>query len=332
MTAIDFIKKQFIDVVHWVEDSEGLLSYRFPMRDSEIQNGAQLTVRESQSAIFLDEGKIADVFDAGRYTLNTQTLPVLTNLKNWDKLFDSPFKSDVYFFSKRIQLNRKWGTSNPITVRDKDYGVVRLRAFGIYSYHLADPKLFYQQVSGTRATYTSEEMEGQLRNTIVSGVSDYLGEAAIPFADMAANQDEIGAAVKAKLVSTFSQLGLALDTIVIQNLSLPEELQAALDSRIGVDMMGGMQDFTNYQVANSIPLAAKNEGGLASLGAGVGVGFGFGQKITQALASSSQSESSTTPHEEVILTIEKLHALLAKGALSQQEYDAKKLELLSKLK
>lgn len=337
MTTLDFIKKQFIDVIHWVDDSDGLLSYRFPMRDSEIQNGAQLTVRESQSAIFLDEGKIADVFDAGRYTLNTQTLPVLTNLKNWDKLFASPFKSDVYFFNKRIQLNRKWGTSNPITVRDKDYGVVRLRAFGIYSYHLADPKLFYQQVSGTRATYTSEDIEGQLRNTIVAGVSDYLGESAIPFNDMAANQDEIGAFIKAKLESTFAQLGLALDTIVIQNLSLPEELQAALDSRIGVNMMGGMQDFTNYQVASSIPLAAKNEGGLAGLGAGVGVGFGVGQKISQALASASLDESSSgtadpASHDEIILTLEKLYALMTKGVISQQEYNSKKAELLYTLK
>ena len=150
MALKDFLKKQFIDVIQWTESTEGLLAYRYPMQDFEIQYGASLTVRESQMSVFVNEGRIADVFSPGRYTLTTQTLPLLTNLMNWDKLFESPFKSDVYFFSTRLQLNQKWGTANPITIRDKEFGAVRLRAFGIYSYKIFDPKPFHIHVSGTR--------------------------------------------------------------------------------------------------------------------------------------------------------------------------------------
>lgn len=165
-----FIKKQFIDVLQWNEDQDGVLATRYPMQDFEIQYGASLTVRESQMALFVNEGQVADVFNAGRYTLNTQTIPVLTNLKNWDKLFESPFKSDVYFFSTRLQLGRKWGTPQPITIRDADFGMVRLRAFGMYSYKLVDPKLFFTAISGTREVYTRDDLEQQLRNLVISKI------------------------------------------------------------------------------------------------------------------------------------------------------------------
>jgi membrane protease subunit (stomatin/prohibitin family) len=329
----DFIKKQFIDIIQWTEETDGVLAYRFPMQDFEIQNGAQLTVRDSQMAMFVDEGKIADVFGPGRFKLVTQTLPVLTYLKNWDKLFESPFKSDVYFFSTRIQLDLKWGTPNPITVRDKDFGMVRLRAFGIYSYRINDPKLFYQQISGTRASYNTEELEGQLRNSIVSGISDIFGESGIPFIDMAGNQEEFGRALKAKLDAVFSGFGLSLETLLVQNVSLPEELQKALDNRIGVNMMGGMQGYTQYQVANSIPLAAQNDGGLAGLGAGVGVGFGVGQQVAQAMGQSLNpgQAAAAVSTDEVMATLEKLHGLMTKGVISSEEFEAKKAELLKKL-
>src|SRR5438105_2898693 len=164
----DFIKKQFIDIIQYTEDVDGVLAYRYPMQDFEIQHGAQLTVRESQAALFVNEGQIADQFGPGRYKLTTHTLPVLTYLQNWDKLFESPFKSDVYFFSTRLQLNRKWGTSNPITIRDKEFGAVRMRAFGIYTYKISDPKTFHKTISGTRAVYTVDELDEQLRSTIVT--------------------------------------------------------------------------------------------------------------------------------------------------------------------
>jgi membrane protease subunit (stomatin/prohibitin family) len=154
MGLMDFIKKQFIDVIQWTEEGDGTLAWRFPMSGMEIQNGASLTVRESQMAVFVNEGQVADVFGPGMHTLTTQTLPVLTYLKNWDKLFESPFKSDVYFFSTRQQIDQKWGTPQPITIRDADFGAVRLRAFGNYAFRVADPKLFHTEISGTRETYT----------------------------------------------------------------------------------------------------------------------------------------------------------------------------------
>lgn len=333
MALMDFIKKQFIDVIHWTEDGDGVLASRFPMQDFEIQNGAQLTVRDSQMALFVNEGQVADVFGAGLYTLNTQTLPVLTYLKNWDKLFQSPFKSDVYFYSTRIQLDRKWGTANPITVRDKDFGMVRLRAFGIYSYRIVDPKLFYQQVSGTRESYRSEELEGQLRNTIVAGMADLFGESGIPFMDMAGNQEELARALRTKLDATFSNLGLKLETLMVENISLPEELQKMLDDRIGVNIMGGMQSYTQFQVATAIPLAAQNEGGLAGLGAGMGVGFGVGQQVAQTMGQTFAPAATAAPVnvDEVMTTLEKLHGLMTKGILSSEEFEAKKAELLKKL-
>src|SRR5580698_10143970 len=163
MSLGSFIKKKFIDILQWNEDTEGGLAYRYPMQDFEIQYGGSLTVRESQAAVFVNEGKIADVFPPGMYKLTTQTLPVLTYLKNWDKLFESPFKSDVYFFSTRLQLGRRWGTQQPITIRDKDFGMVRIRANGVYSYRIANPGMFWTRLSGTTPKYTTADAEGQLR-------------------------------------------------------------------------------------------------------------------------------------------------------------------------
>lgn len=345
MALMDFIKKQFIDVIHWTEESDGVLAYRYPMQDFEIQNGAQLTVRDSQICVFVNEGQVADVFGPGLYTLNTQTLPILTNLKNWDKLFDSPFKSDVYFFSTRLQLDRKWGTPNPITIRDKDFGMVRMRAFGIYSYKLADPSKFYKEVSGTRETYTVDDLDGQLRNLVVAGMSNLFGESGVPFIDMAGNQAELGVKMKEALLPVFERYGLALDAFAVQNVSLPEELQQMLDKRIGVNMIGGMQAYTQLQTAEAIPLAAQNEGGLAGLGAGVGAGLTVGQVMGQAMMQSMTPGSApaapsamppaapaaTVSPDDVVATLEKLHGLVAKGILTQAEFDAKKAELLSKL-
>lgn len=344
MALMDFIKKQFIDIIQWTEDDDQTLAWRFPMAEFEIQYGASLTVRESQMAVFVNEGKVADVFGPGMYKLTTQTLPVLTYLQNWDKLFESPFKSDVYFFSTRQKLDRKWGTPNAVTIRDKDFGMVRLRAFGIYAYHIVEPQLFHLAVSGTQERYTTEELEGQLRNSIVGHIADLFGESGTPFIDMAANQIEFGKALKEAVEPLFKSYGLALDSLVVQNISLPEELQAMLDKRIGVNMMGGMGEYTRFQTAEAIPLAAQNEGGLAGLGAGVGVGFGVGQQIAGAMAQAMNpvvppAPTAGTPvspampasPDEIIATLEKLHGLVGKGILSQAEFEAKKAELMKKL-
>lgn len=335
MAIMDFIKKQFIDVIHWTEDSDGVLAYRYPMQDCEIQNGAQLTVRESQMAVFVNEGQLADVFGPGRYTLNTRTLPVLTNLKHWDKLFDSPFKSDVYFFSTRLQLERKWGTTNPITLRDKDFGLLRMRAFGIYSYRLADPATFYKEVSGTREIYTVDDLDGQLRNLVVATMTDRFGESGIPFIDMAANQIEFSADLKTALEPVFARYGLALDSFVVQNISLPEELQNILDTRIGMNIVGDMGRYTQYQVASSIPVAAGNEGGVAGIGAGLGAGMSMGQGMAQAMTQALQTSAAgaaPVSTDDVVSTLDKLHGLVDKGILTQAEFDTKKAELLEKLR
>jgi membrane protease subunit (stomatin/prohibitin family) len=280
MSLRDFIKKQFIDVIHWTEPEDGILAYRYPMQDMEIQNGAQLTVRDSQMAAFVNEGTVADVFKPGLYTLNTQTLPLLTNLMNWDKLFQSPFKSDVYFISTRLQINQRWGTPNPITIRDKEFGAIRLRAFGIYSYRLSDPRTFYTKVSGTREVYTVADVEGQLRNTIIGRMSDTFANSQVPVLDMAANQVALGQKIADFLKPVFTDLGLTLDTFVVENLSMPDELQKILDQRISMNMIGDMNRYTQFQVAQSMPIAAANEGGGA---AGIGVGLGAGLTMAQQM-------------------------------------------------
>src|SRR2546430_9516901 len=246
----------------------------------EIQTGAKLTVRESQAAVVVNEGKVADVFGPGLYTLSTHTLPLLTNLMNWDKQFQSPFKSDVYFFSTRQQVDQHWGTPNPITFRDKDFGAVRMRAFGIYSYHITDAKTFYNKISGTRDVYTVPEIEGQLRNTIIGRMTDTFASSTVPFLDMAANQIEFSQKISDFLAPSFAALGLALDSFVVENLSLPDELQKRLDERIGMAMVGDMNRYTQFQVAQSMPIAAANEGGgAAGGGAGLRARGGIGNQM-----------------------------------------------------
>jgi membrane protease subunit (stomatin/prohibitin family) len=296
MSLRSFISKQFIDVIDWVEPGDGILAYRYPMQDREIQNGGQLTVRDSQLGLFVNEGKVADQFTPGLYKLTTQTLPILTYLKNWDKAFQSPFKSDVFFFSTRMQVDQHWGTPTPITIRDKEFGAVRIRAFGIYSYHIVDAKVFYEKVSGTREQYMVTDIEGQLRNTVVGTLTNTFAQSNVPFLDMAANQTELGQKVAALLAPGFTNLGLNLDTFVVENLSLPDELQKILDQRIGMNMIGDMNRYTQYQVAQSMPIAAANEGGGgAGLGAGLGVGMGMAQTMMGAMRQGPSGEQPAAP-------------------------------------
>lgn len=295
MALRDFLKKQFVDVIHWTEPEDGILAWRFPVEDMEIQNNAKLTVRESQMAAFVNEGRIADILGPGLYSLNTHTLPVLTNLMNWDKLFQSPFKSDVYFFSTRQQTNQRWGTPQPVTIRDREFGAVRLRAFGIYSWHLTDPRTFHTKISGTRDVYRAADLEGQLRNTIVGRMSDTFAESQVPFLDMAANQIELGERIADHLRPSFADLGVALDSFVVENLSLPEELQKRLDERIGMNMVGDLGRYTQFQVAQSVPIAAANEGGIAGAGAGLGAGFLMAQQIANAARPDSSGGPDLAP-------------------------------------
>ncbi len=343
MALMDFIKKQFIDVIQWTEDADGTLAWRFPMADMEIQNGASLTVRESQVAVFVNEGKVADVFGPGTHKLGTQTLPVLTYLKNWDKLFESPFKSDVYFFSTRQQVDQKWGTPQPITIRDKDFGAVRLRAFGNYSFRVADPKLFHTEISGTRARYGVADLDGQLRGLVLQNISNAIAGSTIPFLDLAANQLTFAQALTTQLAPEFAKIGLKLEAMTVQNVSLPEELQKILDQKIGMGMVGNdMGKFMQYQTAQAIPKFAEGVGGgggIAGDAMGLGAGVALGQVLAQNLQAGLQGGAVGTvaaavagmKAEDVMATLEKLGELKAKGILTQDEFDSKKTELLKKL-
>jgi membrane protease subunit (stomatin/prohibitin family) len=346
MALMDFLKKQFIDILEWTEDSDGTLAWRYPMADNEIQYGASLTVRESQMALFVNEGQVADVFGPGMYKLSTQTLPILTYLKNWDKLFESPFKSDVYFFSTRQQLDQRWGTTQAVTIRDKDFGAVRLRAFGNYAFRIVDPKRFHTEVSGTRERYTVDEVSGQLRGLMLQHISDAVAQSGTPFLDLAANQVEFARQLQDAVRPDFDKLGLALEQVTVQNVSLPEELQKILDQKIGMGMVGNdMGKFMQYQTAQSLPKFAEGAaggGGIAGDAMGLGAGVALGQVMAQQLqqglgsgpaAAAAAAAAAPVPlrPDEVMATIEKLADLKAKGILTEDEFAAKKAELLKKL-
>jgi membrane protease subunit (stomatin/prohibitin family) len=283
MTFGQFLGKQFIAVIAWNEPDNGILSYRYPMRDLEIENGGQLTVSESQMAAFVNEGKIADVFGPGLHRLTTRNLPLLTDLMNWDKAFESPFKSEVYFFSTRLQTDQKWGTATPITIRDKEFGAVRLRSYGIYSYRVADPRIFFNQISGTRDAYLTADLEGQLRDTIIGCMTESFASSDIPFLDMAANHTVLGEKIAEKMKPAFAALGLGLENFVVENVSLPEELQKVFDQRIGMNMVGDLGRYTLYAAAESLDLSAANTSGAAGMGMGLGAGAAVAQVLSNAL-------------------------------------------------
>ncbi|RRD89695.1 SPFH domain-containing protein [Conchiformibius steedae] len=330
----NFIRKQFIDVIQWESPDEATLVWRFPVADQEIQNGASLTVREAQMALFVDEGKAADAFTPGRYTLTTQTLPVLTNLKNWDKFFQSPFKSDVYFFNTRQQLGRRWGTAQPVTVRDAEFGVVQLRAFGMFAYRISDPVAFFKEVSGVVEHYSGEQLEAQLKNIAMTQLAAAFGTSGIPFLDMAANQVLLSQTMTERLRPEFAKLGVALENFTVESVTLPEAVQKALDSRMSMGIVGDLGKYTQFQTAQAIPLAAQNEGGIAGIGAGLGVGAGIGQAMAGAMAGMMQPQAATQPApaaEDPQAKLAKLKTLLDNGLISQEDYDTAKNEVLKQL-
>lgn len=329
-----FIRKQFVDILQWVEERDGVLAWRFPMQDMEIQYGGSLTVRDSQMAIFVNEGRIADVFGPGMYTLTTRTLPVLTALQHWDKGFESPFKSDVIFFSTRLQLGRRWGTAQPVTLRDSEFGMVRVRAHGVYSYKVADPALFYREVAGTRAEYTVEDLEAQLRNLVVATMADALGNGGVPFIDLAANQAAMSSKMQERLAPVFQRYGVALENFAVESVSLPEELQQALDKRIAVSMSGDLNQFTRYQAATAIPLAAQNEGGIAGVGAGLAAGAAIANSMSQSLSAPAAAPPAPAASEasvDPVARLQQLKRMLDLELISAQEYDTTKADILRNL-
>lgn len=328
MGILDFLSKQFVDVIDWV-DEPGTLAIRYPMQDREIQNGGQLTVRAGQTALFYNEGQLADAFLPGLYTLNTANLPLLTALMNWDKAFASPFKSDVYFFSQKEQSGLKWGTAQPITVRDKEFGPLRIRAFGTYSFRIEDVATFATKMMGSLEKLTVADLEPQLRSAISTALASGLGGGTTAFIDLAADQAALSERLKAAVEPAFAAWGLSCRTFFVESLSLPEEVQEYLDKGSSMRVLGNLDQFVKFQSANAIETAAAQSGGVAGVGAGAAAGLAIGQSMMGATA---QAAAPAAPGEDAFAQIEKLHKLLEMGALTQAEFDAKKTELMSRIR
>jgi len=292
MSILDKVKEaalnQFIEVIEWLDESKDTLLYRFPVAGQEIKNGAQLIVRESQAAVFVFEGQVADVFTPGRYTVEGGNTPILSKLGAWKYGFNSPIKSEVYFVNTKQFTDMKWGTSNPIMLRDADFGIVRLRAFGAYSLRVADPSEFIKQIAGTNAQFQTEDIDGQLKRAIVTEFSDALGEMKIPALDLAAQYKELGEAIRAKINEDFHGYGLEVTKFYVENISLPPEVEAAMDKRASMGALGDAQKYMQFQAADALRDAAQNEGGGAGLGAGLGAGFAVGGQMANAFGANPQ--------------------------------------------
>ncbi len=295
MGIFDAIRNQFIEVIEWLDDSGNTLVYRFPVHGQEIKNGAKLTVRESQAAVFVYQGQIADVFGPGLHTIDGGNTPILSKLGAWMHGFNSPFKSEVYFVNTKQFTDLKWGTSNPVMMRDADFGMVRLRAFGIYSIRVSDPQAFVKEIAGTNAHFVTEDIEGQLKRSLVSGLSDALAESKIAALDLASNYDELGRFIRTKLTDDFKGFGLDLTKFVIENISLPAEVEAAMDKRTSMGVIGDVGRYAQFQAADAMRDAAQNEGGGAGLGAGMGAGFAIGNAMGGAMTNAmNQSKTEAT--------------------------------------
>src|SRR3982751_3138793 len=286
MSILDNVKQaamnQFIEVIEWLDPSQNTLLYRFPVAGQEIKNGAQLIVRESQAAVFVFEGQIGDVFGPGRYAVDGGNTPILSKIGAWKYGFNSPFKSEVYFVNTKQFTDMKWGTSNPVMLRDADFGIVRLRAFGAYSLRVADPSEFIRQIAGTNAHFQTEDIDGQLKRAIVTEFSDALGELKIPALDLAAQYKEIGEAIRGKINEDFKGYGLEVTKFYVENVSLPPEVEAAMDKRAEMGAIGNVDQYMKFQAADALRDAAQNEGGGAGLGAGLGAGFAVGNQMVNA--------------------------------------------------
>ena len=283
MGIFNMIRGQLIDVIEWTNSDRDTMVYKYDMHGKEIMMGAQLTVREGQTAIFVNEGQLADVFQPGRYELQTSNMPIMTALQSWKFGFNSPFKADVYFVNMTQFLDRKWGTANPVMMRDTEFGMIRLRAFGIYSFRVTDPATFLKEVFGTASLYSTDGVEGQIKRTLVSGLSDAIAESKIPALDLAANYDELGNYAMQAINPKLAGLGLQLVSFVIENISLPEEVEKAMDRRTSMGVVGDLNRYTQYQAAEAMREAANNPGGTAGAGVGMGAGMAMGQMFAQAM-------------------------------------------------
>ena len=281
MGIFDFLSGEFIDVIHWVDDSRDTMVWRFEREGHEIKYGAKLTVREGQAAVFVHEGQLADVFTPGLYMLETNNMPIMTTLQHWDHMFRSPFKSEIYYVNTTRFTDLKWGTKNPIMLRDPEFGPTRIRAFGTYSVRVTDPALFLREIVGTDGEFTMDEISYQIRNIIVQSFSRIIAGSGIPVLDMAANTMDLGKLVAAELTKVVSDYGLSIPEFYIENISLPPAVEEALDKRTSMGVAGDLGKFTQYSAAEAMTAAASNPGGS---GMGDGLGMGMGMAMAQQMS------------------------------------------------
>ena len=283
MGLMDKIRGEFIDIIEWTDDSSDTMVFRFERHDNEIKNGAKLVVRESQTAVFISQGRLADVFTPGMYELETKNLPILSTLLGWKYGFHSPFKAEVYFVNTRHFTDLKWGTKNPFMLRDPEFGPIRLRAFGTYAIRVKEPGVFVRDIAGTDGRFTTDQITDQLRNMIVTRFTDLIGSSRIPVLDLASNYDELSEFVAERIRPEFLEYGIEITKMLVENVSVPRAVEEALDKRASMGVVGNLDSYTKYQAATALEEAAKNPGGLAGGGMGLGMGFAMAGQLGQAM-------------------------------------------------
>ncbi|MDI9641382.1 SPFH domain-containing protein [Kamptonema cortianum] len=291
----DKIKGEFVDIIEWTDSTTDTMVYRFERHGNEIKYGAKLTVRESQVAVFVDEGRFADVFPPGMYTLETSNLPVLSTLKGWAHGFNSPFKSEIYFVNTKRFNDLKWGTMNPIMMRDADFGMVRVRAFGTYAMRVVDAKTFLQEVVGTNWQFTTDEISNQLRNYLVSGFAEAIAQKQTPVLDLYSHYDDMGDSLAQMMGGKFSALGVELLDLMIENVSVPPEVEQAIDTRSKMGAVGNLDNFMKFQAGDAMVKGAENPGGAGAIGAQMAAGMMVGHQVSQSMNPSGGSSAAPPP-------------------------------------
>jgi len=292
----DELTREFIDIIEWTEPSQNeILAYRFPRADNEIKNGAKLIVREGQAAVFVKEGQLADVKSPGMYTLDTNNMPILSKILGWKYGFESPFKCEVYFIATRQWTDQKWGTHNPVMMRDPEFGPVRIRAFGSYAFKVTDPGTFLKELVSTDPSFEAYEITAQFRNTIVSRFVDTIGTAKIPILDLAGNYERMSSLALQKIAPELAKMGVSLVQFFVENISLPPEVEAALDKRTQMGVLGNLDQYAKFQSAEAIRDAAQNPGGAAGMGMGLGAGVALGQQMANTMAGAAAAPGTVAP-------------------------------------
>ncbi len=291
MGLFDKLKGELVDIIEWTDSSSDTIVYRFERYQNEIKNGAKLTVRESQVAVFINEGTIADIFKPGMYTLQTENLPILATLKGWKHGFNSPFKAEVYFVNTKNFTDRKWGTKNPIMLRDPEFGPVRVRAFGNYAFKISDATLFLKEIVGTDGDFTTDKITDQLRNLTITRFTDALGEAKIPILDLASQYNELSEFCHKKIQPEFAEMGIQLSKLLVENISLPPEVEQMLDKRSSMGILGNMNQYSQFQAANAMEAAAQNPSSGAGEGMGMGMGMGMAMGMANQMANAMHPQA-----------------------------------------